>query len=329
MHGCRAAAPRVDAAIERMQRYLLAQQNTAAGHWETRRRIEGEHYGHTTALVTLALLKSGVPYQYPPMKKALTFLRERSGGDPYTVYPRMLCWGCLPDSYHDVLERDAKHLLGEQEQGLFYHDNRNVGLADHRATLYALVALNAYVERGGKVSDRLWQQAADHFIRAQGGGGGWAWTDDEGANTNVSATVAALSVLNLCRLRLADYEDAAATIQRAIDRGERYLGRHFELRRLSVAHDKSHSFGAAFHDLYLLERLTHYSGRRSFDGTDWFRRGAKEILAEENGSGSIHGDLVETAFALLVLGRIAHRSGSTSSSSTTMTGTAGPATCTP
>src|SRR5437868_14112047 len=80
----RGATPdQVDTAIERGQKYLLAQQKPA-GHWEGADARQGEtknipkmmadNYGGNTALATCALLASGVSTNDPKIIAAVEFL---------------------------------------------------------------------------------------------------------------------------------------------------------------------------------------------------------------------------------------------------------------
>lgn len=295
------AAEQVDAAIRRMRQFLYRLQDAQAGSWETRRRQDTEHFGHTTALVTMALLESGDSFQNPRLVPTLAFLQQLRGGDAYTVYPRALCWSLLPDAFRGNLEADMAHLAKLQQNGLFHHQNRQSGRADHRATLYGLMAMHAGTERGVAVSAKLWEQAADHLVRAQRRDGGWSFTDQKDEASTVPATVNCLTALHLCRYHLAHSASAVESIGQSLLRGERYLYRNFELKPFVSSSGKAYSFEAAFHDLYLLERMTRYSGIRVLGEQDWFEQALTTILEQEAGRGSIRGDRVETAFALVVL----------------------------
>jgi len=300
-----AAAPvtseRVDAALDRMRKFLWRSQDGTKGSWETRQRSDAAQFGHTPALVTFALLESGEYCQNPHMAQALAFLKQQKGGDSYTAYPRLLCWALLPSDFKANLEEDTRYLLSVQQDGLFFNHNRKSDHTDHRALLYGLMALNAACDRSIPVPRRIWEQAADYLVLNQRRDGGWSFSDRKEDVSTPMGTVTCLTALHLCRHQFLGLADVNARITDAIQRGERYLNRNFELRPFVSSSGKSYSFEAAFHDLFLLERMTRYSGQRVVGGLDWLNSALVTVLDKEGGRGSINGDRVETAFALMVL----------------------------
>src|SRR5688500_66206 len=77
-------AAQVDEAIRTGVQYLLKRQDRATGNWT---EYKGEP-GGLTAMVTLALLNSGVPKDDPQVKAALDYLRKI--GEPKQTYSTSL-----------------------------------------------------------------------------------------------------------------------------------------------------------------------------------------------------------------------------------------------
>lgn len=318
----------IEAAIERMRRTLLQRQDAATGSWETRGAADGDHYGHTTALVTHALLRSGVPCYTPSIERAVDFLRDLEGGDAYTLYPRVLVWAGLPESFRGDLERDVKRLQRVEDQGLFFHDNRPTERADHQSTYFGGIALAAAAQRDHPISARYWRDLADHLLKAQYRGGGWGPTDERRGNADPRSTAEALTLLYLCRFHLRSTPSVTERLTAAIGRGERSLQRSDPLngafavpevsggastrspvgvsgmprsRPLLTGSNRTHSFESPMHNLVVLERLSSASGLWTLQGEPWFQRVIIGVMQLEGGTGSIRGNLIDTALGLQLL----------------------------
>lgn len=284
-----------------MQRFLLSRQNTQDGSWETRDQSDSRHYGHTSALVTYSLLQSGLSYQGESLSKSMEFLASLQGGDTYTLYPRLLCWSVLPTRFNSHMKKDVQHLLRGQQDGFMGIRKTAERQVDVRMLLYGVIGMQVAAQRGQMLPAQTWQEITNHLLGCQHNAGGWGLTDTRSGASSVEATIAAMTVMHICRLQLAAFPQAHAPIHASLQRAERYLSRHWSADIAAQAQDKTHSYEAALYNLYQLAMLTRYSGVQTYGGEDWFRQALQAILKLEAGKGSIRGDLVETAFALLFL----------------------------
>lgn len=291
----------VDAAKARMRQFLLQKQNAQTGAWETRSRSDSQAFGHTTALVTYSLLESNLSYQAPALTKALDFLSKLQGGDAYTMYPRFLCWSVLPDQFTPSLQIDAKALMLRQHKGLFYSDNLVTDEVDTSLLLYGVIGLHIASQRGVNVSPQNWESITNHLLGSQHNDGGWGKSDARSQESVLGASISAMTVLHICRLHLATYPNAVGPMTASLQRAERYLSQNWSPAIAPNSFDKTHSYDAALYSLYQLALLTRYSGVQTYGGEDWYRQGLETILKLEQGTGSIRGDMIETALGLLYL----------------------------
>jgi Domain of unknown function (DUF4159) len=286
----------VGEAIERMQAYLLSRQDAATGGWEQRYASSSRHRGGESALVAFALLRSGMSVQEPKMRAAAVFLQGVPMNGTYAVSLRAHCWAAMPDEYRTQLARDARWLLNAQVQGLFDYGPRTGPRFDHSLTQYGLLGLWESAKRRGPTAGRVWHDAARHFIEVQNPDGGWGYQTGNGSTATMTAAgltalLIAQESLYLGRNRPPD------DLAQAIEGGIVWLGRDIRTNGLSARGSRRMYYLAS------LERVALASGIKTLGGQDWFDRGAQAILERENGTGSLDGGLVDTAFALLYLSR--------------------------
>jgi hypothetical protein len=281
-------------AIKRMQVYLLSQQDTETGSWEKRYTPKSYHYGGESALVTFALLRSGLSVQEQEMRAAADFLKTVEMSGTYAISLRAHCWAALSNDYRHLLADDAGWLLRAQVDGLFDYGPRTGPRYDHSVTQYGLLGLWESAKRKGPTAGGVWQRTAQHFIESQNDDGGWGYS--EGNSSTSPMTAAGLTALLIAQERL-------------------YLGRNKPPPKLAQAIEKAitkldhEAMANGLHnssDMYYLvslERAALASGIKTLGGRDWFDAGAEGILNKEHGTGSYGNELVDTAFALMFLSR--------------------------
>lgn len=285
-------AQRLDA-ITRIQQYLLSQQDPDTGSWEKRFGQGSRHYGGETALITYALLQSGMSVQEPRVRAAVDFLKSIPMNGTYAVSIRAHCWAALPDAYLGQLRADARWLLSAQSEGLFDYGKRQAGARyDHSVTQYGLLGLWEASKRGIATGPLVWKDAERHFIDTQSADGGWAY-QGSGAPT-ASMTAAGLTALLITQELIHRHQDKPPEeLASAIRRAQDWLDQYTETQGIS--------FGRQYYYLIALERASLAGGMKLVGGRDWFDDGADLILQREHGRGQVGGDLSDTAFALLFL----------------------------
>ncbi len=287
-------AEQLNGAIKRMQTYLLSLQDPATGGFDRDHPKGSSQYGGESALVTYALLRSGLSSQEPRVRAAVEHLAKIQMNGTYAVSLRTHCWAALSDDYRPLMAQDARWLARAQVNGLFDYGYRTGPRFDHSVTQYGLLGLWESAKRNGPNAGRVWQQAAQHFINEQNPDGGWGYSSGDGSTP--SMTAAGLTALLIAQENLyRTYPKPPANLTRAIDRAADWLDHYSSANGVTVRD--------GMYYLVSLERAALANGTRVLGGNDWFLDAAQSILDREAGSGTVGGKLVDTAFALMFLSR--------------------------
>jgi hypothetical protein len=281
-------------AIQRLQAHLLEQQDPLTGAWEESYHPGNHLYGGETALVTYALLRTGLSAQDPRIVKAIDFLRNVTMSGTYAVSLRAHCWATLSEDYRGELASDARWLLQAQVDGLFNYTPRTGPRHDPSVTQYGLLGLWESAKRNGPTAAGVWRRASQHFVQTQNPDGGWAYTDRGGSTPAMTAaglTALLIAQENLYRAR----QKPPVQLAQAINGGIAWLEEYTTKNGVTVGDDPYY--------LVSLERAALACGIRTLGGRDWFHAGARSILDQERGRGTLGNDVVDDAFALMFLAR--------------------------
>ena len=285
----------VSKAIERMQAYLLSQQDPLTGGWEDNYANHSRHRGGETALVTFALLRSGLSAQEPELQKAIKYLNSVTMNGTYAVSLRAHCWAALSNDYRGLLTSDARWLASAQVQGLFDYGPRTGPQYDHSVTQYGLLGLWEAAKRRGPQSRGVWLHASKHFINLQNPDGGWGYKG--GGGSSRSMTAAGLTALLIAQeILYLDRNKPEPNLSTAVERATNWLDKEA----------RENGFNRATREMYYLvslERATLASGIKSLGGRDWFKEAGEAVIRDEGGAGVIGGSYVDTAFALIFLSK--------------------------
>jgi hypothetical protein len=318
-------AAQVDEAIRTGTQYLLKRQDKATGSWT---EYKGEP-GGLTALVTLALLNSGVSPKDPQVTQAIAYLKKI--GEPKQTYSTslMIMAFCQADpATHQVeIGKLARWLEGNQirdannstKGGWSYSSAR--GRADNSNTQFAMLALHEAERAGVKVSDQTWQLALNYWTQPgmQGPTGGYGY--ERGHPESGSMTCAAISSLIIARDRL-HTGDAKVTDGRIeccgnqtpddpLDNALTWMGRHFSVVR-NPSSEPGGSVNWLLYYLYGMERVGRMSGQRFLGEHDWYREGSEHLVEMQKGTlnnswqgvGFVENDpVIATSLALLFLSK--------------------------
>jgi hypothetical protein len=183
------------------------------------------------------------------------------------------------------------------------------GDADLSATQFVLLALRAASQAGypvEKTSPRTWDLAAQYVRNCQKGDGGFGY--QVGGPSYASMTACGVGSLLICKeqMQLSKERKPPDWIDGAIERGMEWLDKSFEADR-NEGHVERPEL---FYYLYGVERVGDLTGRKEFNGKDWYVRGAIFLLErqDEDGkwvdaTGFRPHDVLGTCFALLFLKR--------------------------
>ena len=329
------AAARIDAAavntaIDEARDFLYGKQS-ADGTWElaaSPRSPESEssrsaaaqsdtvgQWGGRTALAVYALLAAGEDVKEPKLERAIAFLKSAQLSGTYAVGLRLMALTYLPldDQVKAVVERDADLLLKtvkmEGEAAGHYDYNVNVRNDNrsysHSRSQYGVLGMWAAARMGYKVDPRYWQLVDAGWRRNQKATGGWNYnTYTPGANANESPGMTAAGIASLMITTEFLLGDKAAACDGNLEdanvaAGLKWLADNFE----KLDPDEEFRESWTYITLYNIERLSVTGGLRYVGDNDWYARGAAWLLREQRKDGSWRGDEVDTAFALLFLGR--------------------------
>ena len=285
----------VSQAIERMRAYLLSEQDPLTGGWEQDYANHRRHRGGETALVTFALLRSGVSAQEPEIQKAIDYLGTIPMDGTYAISLRTHCWAALSNDYRTKLATDARWLASAQVEGLFDYGPRTSPQYDHSVTQYGLLGLWEAAKRRGPQSRGVWMHAAKHFIELQNPDGGWGYKG--GGGSTRSMTAAGLTALLIAQeILYLERNKPESNLAASIERATNWLDNEA----------RDNGFDNATREMYYmvsLERAALASGIKTLGGRDWYREGTRAIILGEGGTGMVGDGIVDTAFALIFLSK--------------------------
>ncbi|MHC4876679.1 MAG: DUF4159 domain-containing protein [Planctomycetota bacterium] len=283
------------------------------------------HKVGTSALATLALLNCGMTAADEEIALALDYLRSQ--GEPDDTYDLSLLSMvyALADPDRDRIQHirpivrilsDSQIARGDMKGAWDYNpSSASVVNGDRSNGQFAVLGLYEAAHAGVKVERRVWEDAREHWLRAQNRDGGWGYSVGD-SNSSGSMTVAGIAVLVMTSAMLQDDgpldDDGNPQCciepepDEAIERGLRWLANHF-----SVGSNPRRGQWL-FYYLYGLERAGRLSGRRFVGEHDWYRRGAEFLVVGQedrtgfwrrNGQGPEADPAIATSLSLLFLSK--------------------------
>ncbi|MEE8104062.1 MAG: hypothetical protein V3T86_00850 [Planctomycetota bacterium] len=189
--------------------------------------------------------------------------------------------------------------------GLWRYGARQPNNADSSATQFVLLGLRSASQAGYPVPVSVWSKALKG-LRTFKADGGFAYR--KGQKPSDGMTAANLASMLICKeqIELAG-QTAPGWVDGAVKNGLEWLGTRFDVARNEGPHE-----GGRYHYYYLytIERLADMLGKKEIGGKDWYVRGAKLLLANQDASGAFADpscmnpkDTLGTCFALLFLKR--------------------------
>lgn len=315
--GQHASPEQVEAAITAAQQYLLSQQ-LADGSWG-QGIPPANQVGGPTALVTYALLCSGLPSTEPHVAKALAYLQSVPMTGTYALGLRAQVWYQLslefdpdkpsPDRARlaTLIDNDLRLLLkgvnrAGNAAGMYtYLVNNPMGAYDHSCANYGAMGVWACAQTGAEVPQSYWAMVDKGWKSHQQPDGSWGYQMRIGnAAGTASMTAGGLVNLFICQEFLDPNKNAECQGNAQhpnIDAAIQWLGQNLRAQ------------GAMGYTLFNLQRDGFESGLVQFGDYDWYTEGADGLVRSQtpNGPwpGGNGGTEVNTAFCLafLALGR--------------------------
>ncbi len=281
------------------------------------------------ALVCWAMLAAGQSYQDPRLYRRISWVL--SGDTPFT-YDRgmrlMMLSRLSGESFGPWARRDADWLASSvTDKGNFnseYFGGPSTGFGDHGSGFYGVLGLWGADKLGIELNNkkvwspidtqwRLTQQKtpgdqaagwAVGMLASVGGGGDTRQASAKITRSTVSSPMTAAGVASLTLTerylngpKLTD--PTKDNVSPELRKGLRWLDENF---------DPAQSFGADwYYSMWTIQRVGRATGRRTFNGVDWFRHVTSEMLSRQGSDGlwedasGRQGKLLSTGFALLYL----------------------------
>lgn len=303
-------------AIEQAKNWLIRKQSPN-GTWKSAMRTNETVVG-ATALVVLALANAGVDADEQAMKKALTWLREQTPTDTYSVSLQTQALAMVsPKQDLAILERNTRWLEDRQSSGpgvtggWSYGANRSG--ADNSNSQFAILGLHEAQRAGVRVNSNVWKLSKKYWEAAQRMDGSWSYTAGGGNGTGsmTCAGIASMWITNEHTERPNAFVNetnisccGGGSSAKPIENGLQWLGKNFSVTRNPPGGQQWLRYY-----LYGLERVGRFTARRFIGTHDWYLEGAKMFVSSQDPlSGSFQSKgsedaVVATSFALLFLAK--------------------------
>ena len=270
----------INQAIDKGVAYLLSQQELD-GSWSDQ---QARYTTGGTALVAYALLKSGVPKEHQAVRRALAYLAARPPRYTYEAGTQLMAFVAAdPKRWKDHAAGILDELLDWQIGDWGYpggHGNPSAAHKDLSNTQYGALGLWAAVKLGLEVPPPAWERLAERVMLYQTSDGGFGYTPGGGATGSMSA--AGVTVLSLCLPQLSKRKAFQHDVEVAQRSGLGWLDRNF-----SPTTNLGHGNNAWFHYyMYGIERVGAFAEVEIFNGQNWYREGARQLLKQQRGNGS-------------------------------------------
>ena len=306
----------INNAIEKAKNWLIRQQSPD-GTWKSSMRSDETVVG-ATALVVLALANAGLDKDEKAMKKSLTWLREQTPTDTYSVSLQTQALAMVsPKRDLAILERNARWLEDHQSNGPGTTGGWSYGVnrsgADNSNSQFAILGLHEAQRAGVRVQPAVWKLAQKYWEAAQRLDGSWSYTAGGGNGTG-SMTCAGIASIWITTEHT-ERPDAfvresnisccgGGSASKPLEAGLQWLGKNFSVTRNPPGGQQWLRYY-----LYGLERVGRFTARRFIGNHDWYLEGAKMFVSAQDpltGSFQKKGSedaVVATSFALLFLAK--------------------------
>jgi hypothetical protein len=285
-----------------------------------------ESHTGVTSLVTLALLTAGERPDSKEVSKALAYLRQFGPEDlnnTYTVALQTMVFAAAdPDRHQVPISNNAAWLEKAQIKaddrfdwpGSWTYSAAKSFQGDGSNSQYALLGLHAAAEAGIKIPNEVWTLARQFWEDSQRRDGSWPYRPND-HGTSASMTCAGISSLVITGMKRSQSQEflVNGTIKNCgvsvenekLAKAINWMANHFHVGQ-NFGHDQTWKY----YYLYGLERAGRLSGLRYFGTHDWYRRGAEELVHNQDpvlrcweGINVEQNRLIATSFALLFLAK--------------------------
>ncbi|HDZ20500.1 hypothetical protein LCGC14_0162620 [marine sediment metagenome] len=288
---------KVDESIKLAQEFLLSLQNLQKKHSKSGSWEDPPFPNHAdknpglTALITYALLESGINPQDLRMKAAIKYLGKTRTTKTYAVGLRANVWYSANRKTNDRYLRALKHDAGLLSKGLingtFGYDPGAGNDWDHSNAQYGVLGMWAVTLNGLDIPTKYWRSVMNHWKRYQLAGGGWGYDsvatgEYYGRRMQPTMSVGGLATLYICVDNLPSPPSVinctGGQLDPSIQRALAWLDKNF--RQTMLAPDKG-TMVWHYYYIYGVERAALASGYKYFGNEDWYRFGASMLIKRQ------------------------------------------------
>ncbi len=282
--------------------------------------------GGVTALVTLAMLNSGIPADDNSLVKSFASLDqidiESSSVYVVSLMTMVYCYA-LPETHKGRIRECAEYLTNAQYKnnagnGGWSYKTRNSNSPDSSNTQFALLALHEAALVGIEIPVPVWTASKQYWERLRdprNGGFFYAPLLNTASGSMSCAAISSLVIIdeNLPqqvrvengKIQCCGDEDHLELVEGA----SQWLANNFTVRSNPPPDNEMQQNWLYY--LYGMERAARLTGQRFFGTHDWYREGAIHLLDKQTTNGSWlgasnHGEAnadISTAYALLFLSK--------------------------
>lgn len=294
------ATPSLNRATQKAQAFLFSVQQPDGAWLPDRPNPMGLDRTGMTALVTYALLQSGLDPRHPQLRRTLSLLRNEETIDTQALAFRCGVWAlCRRDlgrRYDRLLRRDAETLYRSSGNGGWEATadvNQPARRGDAYYTQWATLALATASAEGVAVPRAFWSQNRAWWRRGQNDDGGWGRRI--GRLSRPFFTVAGAASLLIDADQIGQLR-AEALADRSVQRALVWVDQNFDANE----QQERQLF------LFTLARLGAARGAAKIGEKNWHAWAARELLHAQQPDGAWRPDrespLASTALNLMTLG---------------------------
>ncbi len=270
----------------------------------------------STALGTLALMKSAESFDRPGVMNGMSFLRSLPDDEPRRINELSLLilnFNLInsPDDRPRVATL-VRRLIDQQLPSGSWPHRIGEPVGDLSATEFAVIALRDCVQLGYEIPVAVWERSRAFWTLIQNADGGWpeffneADPSDRTSPSRISGTLAGVAMLSCCEYEIAVAADRTESDRplsseesEALKRGRQWLMEH-----CSTTPGPDGDSQSGLDHLYGLERSFRPHGALFLGEEQWFRHHAVSMLRRQHRS---HGfwpgnhQAMSTSYALIAL----------------------------
>ncbi len=313
----------IEDAIERGVAWLWSQQGKG-GNWPTLSNGKHHYPAGATSIAVYALLESGVSVDEPRMVKALAWLKKAKSHKIYTLGLRCYAWLAAEHQrrgmYKQYLRADAAALLRSVnvKTGGWHYDTTDRKAYHNSTSQYGVLGVWCLAQGGGEVPRQFWDLTARYWISGQMPDGGWGYQYKRGGSTGSMSTAGVASLfVSFDNLFASSFircgrSTVNPAFQNALAKGLAWFDRNFYNTLIGKAPADIWNGGLMPYYLYGVERVGLAAGYKYFGTHDWYKLGARCLLARQDkngrwamarGKGPADWSVAGTAYSILFLVR--------------------------